>query len=98
MGGFVLVLSVFVLGAGGVFAAYYAFTKLPGLMLQRKLDARLDEVVRPAEEEQKEGAGLVRNRHEGPMPAFEKLIAESARGSAIAAWLEQSGVKISISG
>ena len=98
MGGFILVLSVFVLGAGGVCAAYYAFTKLPGLMLQRKLDARLDEVVRPAEEETKEGAGLVKTRHEGALPAFEKLVTASARGSAFVTWVEQSGLKISISG
>jgi tight adherence protein B len=93
----VLVLSMFVLGAGAVFGAYYAFTKLPGLMLQRKLDARLDEVIRPAEEGQKEAAGVVKSRHEGPLPAFEKLVAGSARGSALALWVEQSGVKISIS-
>jgi tight adherence protein B len=98
MGGLILVLSVFALGAGGVFAVYYAFTKLPGMMLQRKLDARLDEVVRPAEEQQQDGAGLVKNRHEGALPAFERLVSASARGSAMAAWVEQSGVKISISG
>jgi tight adherence protein B len=98
MGALVMVLSVFVLGAGGVFAAYYAFTKLPGLMLQRKLDARLDEVVRPADDDPKESAGLVKTRNQGALPAFEKLVAESARGSAMAKWLQQSGVNISLSG
>ena len=81
-----------------MFGAYYAFTKLPGMMLQRKLDARLDEVVRPADDPQKEATGLVKSRHEGPLPAFEKLVAASARGSALTMWVEQSGVKISISG
>jgi tight adherence protein B len=93
-----LVLLAFVFGFFFVFASYYGVAKLPGLMLQRKLDARLDEVTRPAEEEQKTGAGLVKSRHEGPLPAFEKLVAGSARGSALAAWVEQSGVKISIGG
>jgi hypothetical protein len=80
MGALILILSVFVIGAGGVFAAYYAFTKLPGLMMQRKLDARLDEVIRPVEEEQKDAAGLVKSRHDGPLPAFEKLITGSGAG------------------
>ena len=97
MAGVILILSVFVLGAGGVFVAYYMFTKMPGLMLQRKLDARLDEVVRPLDEEPKEGAGLVKTSHSGALPAFERLLAGSSRGSAIAMWIEQSGVKTSIS-
>ena len=86
------------ISGGSVIGAYYAFTKLPGMMLQRKLDARLDEVVRPADDPQKEATGLVKSRHEGPLPAFEKLVAASARGSALTMWVEQSGVKISISG
>ncbi len=94
----VFVLSMFVLGAGGVLLAYYMFGKVPGLMLQRKLDARLDEVVRPVEEDAKVAAGLVKSRLEGPLPAFERMVAQSARGSRIAEWVEQSGVKISISG
>lgn len=98
MGALVFVLSMFVLGAGAVLGAYYAFTKLPGLMLQRKLDARLDEVIRPVDEGPKDAAGLVKTRHEGALPAFEKLVAGSARGSALVVWVEQSGVKISISG
>ena len=98
MAGVILILSVFVLGAGGVFVAYYMFTKMPGLMLQRKLDARLDEVVRPLDEEPKEGAGLVKTSHSGALPAFERLLAGSSRGSAIAMWIEQSGVKTSICG
>jgi tight adherence protein B len=97
MAAVILILSVFVLGAGGVLVAYYMLTKMPGLMLQRKLDARLDEVVRPFDEEPKEGAGLVKTSHAGALPAFERLLAGSSRGSAIAMWIEQSGVKTSIS-
>jgi tight adherence protein B len=93
-----MVLLAFVFGFFAVFAAYYGVSKLPGLMLQRKLDARLDEVVRPVEDEPKAGIGLVKSRHEGALPAFERLVAGSARGSALTLWVEQSGVKISLSG
>jgi tight adherence protein B len=93
-----VVFVMFVIGAGTVLGAYYGVLKLPGLMLQRKLDARLEEVVRPVEEEQKDGAGLVKSRDGGPLPAFEKLITGSQRGTALAKWLEQTGVKISLTG
>jgi tight adherence protein B len=91
-------LLMFLIGAGTVLGAYYGIIKLPGLMLQRKLDARLDEVTRPVEDVPQDGAGLVKGKHEGVLPAFERFVAESARGSAITLWLEQSGVKISLSG
>ena len=100
MGGLVMLLLAFVFGFGAVFAAYYAATTLPGLLMQRKLNTRLDEVIRPVEEESKtkDGVGLVKTRHEGPLPALEKLVTSSVRGSALATWIEQSGAKISISG
>ena len=42
MGGLILVLSVFVLGAGAVVGAFVAFTKLPGMLQQRRLNTRLE--------------------------------------------------------
>jgi len=100
MGALLLVLFAFVFGFLVVFIAYYAATSLPGLLLQRKLNSRLDEVIRTVDDEQKapDGAGLVKTRHEGPLPALEKLVTGSARGAKLPTWVEQSGVKISISG
>jgi tight adherence protein B len=97
--GLMFVLLAFVFGFIAVFGSYYGLAKLPGLMLQRKLDARLDEVVRPADDGQpKDATGLVKTRNGGALPAFEKFVTGSARGSAIATWVEQSGSKMSISG
>ncbi|NUR53458.1 MAG: type II secretion system F family protein [Acidobacteria bacterium] len=97
MAALILILSTFVIGVGGVFAVYYGFTKVPGFLLQRKLNTRLDEVIRPVEDEPGDIAGLVKSRQEGPLPALEKLVTGSARGSALATWVEQSGARISIS-
>ena len=95
----ILVLSVFVLGAGVVFGAYLAFTKLPGYLAQRKLDTRLSELSAPGEVAgSEEGADLVKFRHAGPLPGFDRIINGSARGFRLGAWIEQSGVKISVSG
>ena len=98
MGSLILVLSVFVLGAGAVFGAYLAVTKLPGYLLQRKLNTRLDEVTAPVDATPEQGGDLVKETHAGFLPGFDRLAAGTARGSALATWIEQSGVQISISG
>ena len=90
-------LFVFVLGVGFVMALYFGAAKVPGMMLQRKLDARLDEVT-SAPEEQTPTTALVKNRHEGPLPVLDRFASGTARGSRLAVWLEQSGAKISLSG
>ena len=93
-----LVFVTFLFGAGVVLAGYFGLTKLPGYLAQRKLEARLGEVTAPAEAQAAEGAELVKGRHEGPLPALDRFVAGTARGSAIGTWVEQSGVKMSVSG
>lgn len=92
-----IALVVFVLGVGFVMTLYVGATKVPGMMLQRKLDARLDEVT-STQEEETQASVLVKNRQEGFLPVLDRLASGTARGSRLAVWLEQSGVKISISG
>ncbi len=93
----ILVLSVFVLGAGVVVGAYWAVTKLPGFLLQRKLNTRLEEVTATEADEAQDAAALIKTRHGGPLPGLDRFASGTARGSALASWVEQSGVKISIS-
>ena len=93
-----LVLVMFMFGAGLVLAGYFGLTKLPGYLAQRKLEARLDEVTAPIEAQPAEGAALIKGRYEGPLPALDRFVAGTARGSAIGTWVEQSGVKMSVSG
>ncbi|HWK10378.1 MAG TPA: type II secretion system F family protein [Vicinamibacterales bacterium] len=91
------VVFVFLLGAGVVLGAYYAFTKLPGAMAQHRLDQRLAEVSQFADETEKDGVALLKSREEGPLPAIERMIGGTARGSQLGRWIDQSGVKISVS-
>ena len=93
----ILVLSVFVLGVGAVIGAYAAVTRLPGFLLQRKLNTRIEEVTAPDMPDAKAGAALVKERHVGPLPGLDRFASGTARGSALASWVEQSGVRISIS-
>jgi tight adherence protein B len=93
----VLAASVFVLGAGLVLGIFFAITRLPGYLMQRKLDARLDEVTSPEETVHAIAGDLVKGRQAGPIPTIDRLVAASARGNAIAEWVEQSGVRVSVS-
>ena len=45
-----LVLLAFVFGVGLVMAIYLGATKLPGMMMQKKLEGRLQELTQPLED------------------------------------------------
>jgi tight adherence protein B len=98
MGAVILILSTFVIGAGLVFGGYLAVTKLPGYLVQRRLNSRLEGLTRPADApESGDPAGLVKDRSAGPLPAFDRLVGGTERGSALGKWIEQSGVNVSVS-
>jgi tight adherence protein B len=93
-----LVILMFFFGAGLVMALYFATTKLPGIMAQRKLDARLQELASPVDEAKDTDKTLLKERREGPLPAIDRLLAGTTRGSALGRWIDQSGMKASVSG
>ena len=94
----VLVLSVFIIGAGAVVGVFMLITKLPGYLLQRKLNARLGEVTAPdPTADAEDSAALVKTAPGGPLPGLDRFASGTAQGSALASWVEQSGVRLSIS-
>ena len=97
MSPFFVLVSVFVLGAGAVLGVFLLITKLPGILAQRKLDARLAEVTVTPDAEV-DGVAVVKEQHKGFMPGLDRLAAGTTHGSALAKWIEQSGVRLSISG
>jgi tight adherence protein B len=92
------VLSTFVLGAAAVLGVFFAITKLPGYLAQRKLNARLEQLSVTTEASPEQTGQLVKEKHEGLLPGLDRLATGTTRGSALAYWIEQSGVQISISG
>jgi tight adherence protein B len=97
---YILVALAFFLGAGIVLGSFFGVTKLPGLLLQRKLEARLEEVAMgPDIEPEVEGKpkAIVKVAEGGPMPGFDRFMGGTTRGSALGRWVEQSGVKTTIS-
>ncbi|HEX6973186.1 MAG TPA: type II secretion system F family protein [Vicinamibacterales bacterium] len=86
----------FIVGVALVVGVYFAIARVPGMMLQRKLEGRLQEISTP-EEAQEDTKALVKIGNEGPIPAFDRMIGGTERGSALGRWIEQSGMKASIS-
>jgi tight adherence protein B len=92
-----LVLLAFVFGVGLVMAIYFGAAKLPGMMTQKRLEGRLRELTQPLEDVSAQNV-LVKVAPEGPLPVIDRLIGGSTRGSNFGRWLEQSGMKVTISG
>jgi tight adherence protein B len=93
-----LVVLAFIAGVGLVLGIYAAGSKLPQLLKQRRLDARLQEVTLSQETEDIATKLLVKQKTEGPLPAMERLLGSTDKGSALTKWIEQSGTKMSLSG
>jgi tight adherence protein B len=99
MAQFVLVASVFVLGTGLVAALLLGIVRLPGYLAQRRLDARLGEFSGPADTGASEDTdGLVKEKHAGPLPVLDRFASGTSRGISLTRWVDQSGVRISLSG
>src|SRR5689334_19006702 len=92
-----LVFLVFLFGAASVVGAYYAVTKLPAYLQERRLNERIEQVTSLEAPKDENAAELVKARHDGPLPVLDRLATGTARGSALAAWVDQSGVRLSIS-
>jgi tight adherence protein B len=93
-----LVILVFFFGVGAVMGLYYAATRVPGMMAQRKLDLRLQELSAPIDEPKDGEKLLVKVQREGPLPAFDRFLSGTTRGSALGRWIDQSGMKATVSG
>jgi tight adherence protein B len=94
-----LVLLAFVVGVFFVMGGYTAIAKLPQMLLQRRLDTRLQEVSQPlAPVDETPAKMLVKVQNVGPMPAIDRILAGTTKGSALGRWIDQSGLKLSLSG
>jgi tight adherence protein B len=97
---FLLILFVFIFGAGLAVLAYFGISKLPERMAERKVEARLRQIQQFDDEREKGGlATVLKGTTEGPLPALEKLLGGTTKGSALARLIEQSGMKgVTVSG
>jgi tight adherence protein B len=97
MASIVIPALVFLIAVGAVVGLYAGALRMPETLLRRRLQRRIELVGAGGHEEAGEASPLVKGRVEGPLPAVDRLLGASARGSALARWIEQSGSKASLS-
>ena len=96
----ILVAIAFAVGFAMVFGTYFGATKVPGMVLQRKLDQRLQEISSPedpVDADAPKDQVLRKTIAAGMLPSIDRIIGGTAKGSKLSAWLEQTGVKTSLS-
>jgi tight adherence protein B len=93
----IFVVSMFVFGAAVVVALCLGAIHLPGYLAARRLQTRLGELNTPDAPEAEDAAGLVKTRHHGPLPVLDRLAGGTSRGLSLSRWVDQSGVRISLS-
>jgi tight adherence protein B len=95
-----LALVVFVAVVGLVMAAYVAAMRVPGLLAERRLDRRLRDVsadMRSADPVAGDTT-VVKHDRRGPLPALDRVLAQSAPGARLARLIDQSGARTTPSG
>ena len=90
-----IVVLAFVVGVGVTLALAQGASKVPDMLARKKLDARLQELTTTPEAEEDFAKKLFKTQKEGPLPMLDRALGETARGSALRAWIEQSGTKSS---
>jgi tight adherence protein B len=92
-----IVTLVFLFVSVSIVALYTLFAGRRAAVLKRQVGDRLQEVsgLMPAADSRADS--LIRAQASGPLPTVDRVARQTARGSALERWLEQSGVRISIS-
>jgi tight adherence protein B len=93
----VAVILAFIVGVGLVLGGAKFASNVPAMMMRRKLDARLQEIAIGDKPDSEPAKALLKSLNEGPLPALDRAFGETARGHALAGWIEQSGAKASVS-
>ncbi len=93
-----MVLLAFLFGAGVVIALFYGTTGLPEQMARRQMQGRIDELVRGPLGDEAGSTDLIKGDATGMVPVLDRVIGQTSRGLSMAKWIEQSGVKTTVSG
>ncbi len=88
-----IAVGVFLLAAGLVVGLYYAATKLPGLLVQRKVEARMADVAKHLTPEPGLGFDLIKRQKDG---AIDRAFAETGAGTWVAKLIDQAGSKTAV--
>jgi tight adherence protein B len=89
--------GVFVFAAALVVGLCYGAMKLPAMMVQRRVGARMADVAKHLQPEPLLGFDLVKRQKAGAMPAIDRAVAETGAGTWVAKTIERSGSQIGVS-
>jgi len=91
-------LFVFLFVVALVMGTYAALVYLPGMLAAREMDQRLRDVGAPALDPTTDGQSVLREEARGPLPAIDRLVAQTGGGLRLLRLIERSGVKATPSG
>jgi tight adherence protein B len=89
--------GVFLLGAAIVLGVCHWLGKLPAMLVQRRVQGRMDDVARHLEPEQTETFNIVKRQVEGALPALDRMATDTKYGSWVAKLIDQAGSKTGVS-
>ncbi len=93
--------AVFVVVAALVLGTVLAAMRAPAHLARRRLEQRLRQVasgqVDSAAADLEARRSLIKTQPEGPLPALDRLVIRTRRGSLAARWIEQAGLRVSVS-
>ncbi len=92
-----LALGVFIVGTAVVVGAYYAFTRLPQYLIERRIQQRMADVARHIEPEQTDAYNIIKEQAAGVLPGLDKMATDTSYGLSIARLLDQAGSKKGVS-
>jgi tight adherence protein B len=94
---FFIIALGFVVGAGAAVGICAAAAYLPGMLAERRLARRLEDVSTPGDVEAADGETVVMRHADGPLPAIDRLVGRTGAGSWLAKVIEQSGSRTTTS-
>src|SRR5512146_2625753 len=90
-----IVLAVFVIGAGLVGAAAAGINYLPEHLTRRRIDARMRETGLGLDAASSDDTTVVKREREGPLKGLEEAIGKTRGGGWLSHLIEQSGARVS---
>ena len=94
----ILVVLIFLVSSAAICGFYALMVGRGQAKLRQQVEGRLQEMSDVGDADSADGDVLVKTASVGPLPAVDRMVRETATGSALKVWLEQSGAAISLSG
>jgi tight adherence protein B len=92
-----MALGLFIVGVAVILGGYFAVTRLPQYLVERRVQQRMADVARHLEPQQAESFNLVKEQVEGVLPGLDRFATETRYGSSLARLIDQAGSTVGVS-